>query len=254
MRPLPTDFADQFEVLQVSPDLTPQANDAITAAAAHGFVAATGLQRARAGDITVMAAEPHIREFCPNDESRFGSEPQMVRWLQQGRKMVGLYAVHDVISVSLNEADSLTPADVQQAACGWYGLARQMVTTAYRVGTVGQWLAAERRFDEHDRFKLGLPLGEIVTAVALRDGVMPGQLSLETWASNSGANRLYDQMRYRQPDWFKPEPADRPTLRPVGDVITVPGLGERTVRYDQELQTAVVEDLRLFKTYQPDAA
>jgi len=146
----------------------------------------------------------------------------------------------------------LTMADLEPVEWSWYGykhndhLPDAHVTTAYRVGERGQQAARERRIDDQDTFKLGLPLGQITTAFALQHGVNWYELSLETNASNIHANKLYDLMHYREDPDVPPEDIVRPTLHRAGEIIN-----GHAVYFDEEQGRNMVRDKRLYKRYDP---
>lgn len=256
MDDFPRTYAKEFEPIMPDSDLTEQANTAIGELAAHGFVVATGVQPSQVEQLRRMAGQDHIREYCPNDVVRFGDD--LEGWMHKGRQLVGIYAVHGVQSVPERNIRDVPAYAVGMVAYGWYGpqpnqaIPEADITTAYRNSKDGGFLARFRRHGPEDRFSLGIHLGEMVTGLALRDGVEPGRLSLETYASNK-ANRLYDAMRYRSPDGIVPQPVERPTLRPVGEAVPNPIDDDPLkVRYDAEKGHNVVRDWRLFKRYQPD--
>lgn len=94
--------------------------------------------------------------------------------------------------------------------------------------------------DEDDRFKLGLPLGELVIAtVVLRYGVDPSEISLEAWRSNK-ANGLYDTLG------FGPTLAEEDDIRPT---LEEPGvkIDGHEVFYDAATDRNMVQDTRLFR-------
>ncbi len=162
--------------------------------------------------------------------------------------MVGIYASKWPEPFQLDNLPDVPERGLIQVAYGWFGpeqnkhIPEADITTAYRVGEGGRRLSRERRFDEADKFKLGLPLGELVVAVATAQYGLPVEkISLETWESN-GANELYDQLGFVQPDDVEPQPDVRPTLKEVGNEIN-----GNIVYHDLEKGKNMVADRRLFK-------
>lgn len=245
----PTQFVPELRFLTSEDNLGDRADEAIDNLAAHGFVIAEGVHLSQVGRISEMAGEQHIVEYCPNDKRRFGSIEKVAAWLGKGggRGMVSIFEVIDEDRpLSEDDIRSLNADDVSQVAYGWSGFGVNEhipgadITTAYRVGQRGRELAYERRNGEEDRFKLGLPLGELVIATAvLRYGADPRQISLEAWESNK-ANGLYDTLGFG-PTAVKQEDV-RPTLEEVGTVVS-----GNEVFFDESAGNNMVRDTRLFR-------
>lgn len=245
----PTTFASELHFLTEEDNLGDRASQAISTLAEHGFVAAEGVHLSQVGSIAAMAGERHIVEYCPNDLKRFGSEEKVATWLGKGggRGMVGIFeVVGEDDPLSVGDIHALTSNDVSQVAYGWSGFGVNEhipgadITTAYRVGRRGRELALERRVDEDDRFKLGLPLGELVIATAvLRYGADPSEISLEAWRSNK-ANGLYDTLGFGPT--LAEEDDIRPTLEERGTRID-----GHEVFYDPAADKNMVQDTRLFR-------
>lgn len=247
----PKQLAVDFHPLAPGSGLGEQADEAIHLLAEHGFVAAVGVHQRHIGELAVMARQPHIVEYCPNDPGRFGDAIKVQNWLHKGRAMVGLYATKWDRQLDEAQLPDITSRQVIQVAYGWFGpetnkhIPDAGITTAYRVGESGRRLARESRLDASDKFKLGLPLGRLVVSVATNMyAIEPDTISLETWESN-GANALYDILGFVQPEGVEPVEDVRPTLKPVGTVVNghTVFLGE-----DKNGQpTNMVKDRRLFK-------
>jgi hypothetical protein len=198
-------------------------------------------------ELAEMSGQSHIVEFCKSDPGRFGDKPKVQEWLQKRRVMVGIYAVQDQKdSVDFADPATFRSENLTQVAYAWFGPETDKegndtgeITTAYRVGEAGRELSRERRHDKDDKFKLGLPLGRLVTAVATGVyGVDAERITLETWASNL-ANELYDLLGFVLTG-EREEP--RPTLEEVGTVIN-----GNVVYFDEKKRCNMVVDTRLFK-------
>lgn len=187
--------------------------DGLVVLGAHGAVAAVGLDEATVPLVAAAATEPGIVEFCPNDGTRFADVSAARRWAAKGRAFVGITVAGDRGARTL-------------LAYGWSGpehndhVPGADVTTAYRVTAAGQALARRVRAVAHVEFRLGLVLGELVVATAVAvGGADPSAVSLETWASNRAARRVYADLGFVQPDGVAEVPAVRLTLQPVGAAV-----------------------------------
>lgn len=248
----PTSFTSELRPLQPGYGLSEPTDTLLQELQAHGFVVAVGVHESQLDNLADMASQPHIREFCPNDVGRFGSEPRVRTWLQRGigRVMVGIYTVNGQ-SGSLTEEHiaSLQAEDLTQVAYGWFGAEPTPhmppgvdITTAYRVGQQGRDLARQRRTNPERPLSLGLSIGKAVLAVATElYGIAPERIGLETWESNQAANKLYDLLGFQQ---VAAEDAVRPTLQQVGDKV-----GNNIVFH--RLAEILVQDRRLYKVLAP---
>jgi hypothetical protein len=246
----PTSFAPDLRLLTPDMGLGDHADGALYDLAEHGFVAALGVHERQLGRLATMASEPHIQEYCPSDSERRFSTPEMAQeWQLKGRVMVGIYDVEGhATALDVDDIPYIGSDELSQVAYGWFGpetnehIPTAPITTAYRVGERGRLLSRLRRHSETDHFKLGLPLGRLVTAAALNIyDVRPSELSLETWKSN-GANSLYDILGFVQPEGVESVDDVRPTLRPIGDTVN-----GNVVYFDLKKKRHMVGDTRLFK-------
>lgn len=243
----PTNFVDEFIPLVPGSGWGEEFDFALWELEMRGFVVALGVHDDFLGDLANMASQRHITEYCPSDPGRFGDRKKVRDWLEKGRVMVGIYAVNDrEKGIDFTNPAVFTRENLEQVAYAWFGPETddegnptKTITTAYRVGEAGRRLARERRLDENDKFKLGLPLGRLAIAAATDIyGVEEDDITLETWASNA-ANILYDLLQFVETG-RKVEA--RPTLEPVGTVIN-----GNEVYYDEARQQNMVLDCRLYK-------
>lgn len=227
--PYPTALAEDLTFLTPDMGLGERADAALADLHEHGFVAAAGLTEYHAGSLAVIAAEPHIVEYCPNDKKRFGTLAATAKWVGKGggRGMVGIYTVEGNNGEPLSAADieNITSQDVHMVADGWsgYDLNKHIpgadITTAYRSSREGQELARARRNGPEDKFGLGMPLGELVIASGVSlYGVDPRQISLETWDSNEKAVALYERLGFvHRASHYDIRPTLKPVSTEVGD-------------------------------------
>jgi len=252
-----TDFVDELEVLTPSMLSDQVGAAALNSMAQRGFVMTIGLTRESVPDLARIGAQPHIVEFAHRDATRrFPNEEAVSKWLSKRRFPLLGFAVEDfTLGDTLSEADmkALDLGDLTMVDYGWFGpeqnkhIAGADVTTAYRVAEEGRRLSRERRFNEADKFKLGLPLGQVLTAVAIDiSGVEPAEISLETFASNRAANAMYDLMHFREDPNVPPIACVRPTLKAVGEEVD-----GKPVYFDELQGGNMVEDFRLNKRYDP---
>ncbi len=183
---------------------------AVLALREGGLVAVAGLSTTMLPDIQAIATENDVQEFCPNDSGRFAYS-NVGQWVAKGggRGFVGIGQLE-------------ASGRLRVVGYGWSAFKENKaiigadITTAYRVGSAGNQLAREIGPD----FRMGLLLGELVIASAVHlYGANLRQISLETWASNTRARKLYDKIGFVQPLGVKPKPDYRPTLAPIGTVI-----------------------------------
>jgi hypothetical protein len=248
----PTSFTPELRPLQPGYGLSEPTDTLLQELRAHGFVMAVGVHESQLDNLADMASQPHIREFCPNDVGRFGSEPRVRKWQQKGtgRVMVGIYAVNGE-SGPLDEdrVASLRAEDLTQVAYGWFGAEPTPhmppgvdITTAYRVGQQGRELARKRRTNPEQLLSLGLSIGKAVLAVATElYGIAPERIGLETWESNEAANKLYDLLGFQL---VAAEEDVRPTLQRAGSNI-------RNKIVFHRLAKILVQDRRLYKVLAP---
>lgn len=141
-----------------------------------GFELHAGLTEAAASQLTKMALEPAIQEYCPNDSgSRFIDIDATRQWLQKGRA---------VFLVMKKQGTAL-----QLAGYGWTGsgttalIASGRTTFAIRVGELGQGKG------------LATPFARlIISASAVRNQAK--DFWLETWASNAAAVHVYHKIGF----------------------------------------------------------
>lgn len=158
----------------------------------EGFEIEAGLRRQDVADITEIAGQEAVREFCPNDlEKRFGDEPMAEAWLAKngGR---GVFLLRHIGSRAL-------------AGYGWTG-----------AGTCQELPDCETTFAVRlsEKFAgrgLGTPFTTAIVAgsVALFEA---RRMGLETWASNTAAVRTYVKAGAQ---FVTTSDAVRPTLHPA---------------------------------------
>jgi len=237
----PKDFAPEFVPLVPDSGWGEEFDFALRELEAHGFVVALGVHGDFLDDLSDMAKQEHIIDFCSSDPDRFGDKKKVEEWLQKGRVMVGIYATREG-TLDFTDPATFATENLQQVAYSWFGPEKHdptKITTAYRVGAAGRQLAYERRFSDDDKFKIGLPMGQLVTAVATQIyGAEGKDITLETWASNK-ANELYDILQFMQTGTKEDV---RPTTKPVGTVIN-----GNVVYYDEKRKRNMVKDTRLYK-------
>ncbi len=192
-----------------------------------------------------------MAEYCANDGTRFGTLKATKKWIAKGggRGLVAIYTVGGNTGQELTEADlaQLTSDDVHMVADGWSGFDLNKhipgadITTAYRNSEEGTRLAYERRKGPDDKFKLGLPLGELVIGAGIGlYGAAAKKVSLETWGTNTKARTLYEQMGF---ELVATKEDTRPTLKPVSTVINGNVVYEE-IREGKSVH--LVEDIRCF--------
>lgn len=166
----PSSFSDQPMALEGH--IGKLGNEALNAIREKGYSIAVGVNEHYAACIGSMSCQPHIKEYCPNDqtESRFSTVVSTENWLKKG----GGRAVFLLLKGSIsNQADL--------AGYGWTGLApceqlpNHPVTSAYRIGelALGKGLAKP--------FIQAIVSG---TNALYAKGIGIG---LETWQSNPAA-------------------------------------------------------------------
>jgi hypothetical protein len=230
MAQFPNAFAEQ---MQLSPqDLGSQAaNEAARSLAERGFVVEAGITPYLAGAIGQMATQPHIVEYCPNDATRFGTEPAVRRW-------IGKNGGPQVLAISKIQENG----DRRPIGWGWEGmgdteeLPDHPITFAVRLGEEG--------------LKQGLAVPFtilIVAGSAALSGADPRNVGLETWGSNKAVG-VYEKAGF-VPVTTKDDV--RPTLQPVGTVIN----GKTVVAGKYKGKPAnLVADVRHYMAYQGDLA
>lgn len=223
----PVEMVDRVRPL-TGGELGPRGAAAVTSLTGVGLRAMVGLDEPTRAAMAAAAGEPHIVEFCPNDAKRFADPAAGRAWMAKGRGLV-----------------TIVDGDGTLLAYGWSGVERNGhvpgadVTTAYRVTAAGQ--AAARRARAVDpSFRLGMVLGDLVVATAAHVWGAPAeQISLETWASNAVARRLYADLGF---ELVAEAPDERPTLQPIGAIVA----GE-VVRADADRPGRhIVADARCF--------
>lgn len=230
----PTELAVAASTLDLGVDLGPRGSAAVATLTDLGLRAVVGLDASLLAGLASAAGEDHIVEYCPNDRSRFGDLGAATKWAAKGRGFVAILGPADT-------GDSLL-------AYGWSGIERNDhvagadITTAYRVTRAGQDVARALRAERGTPFRLGLVLGELVIASAVRlfDGA-PDEVSLETWRSNATARHLYELLGFVQLPDAPDVPATRPTLEPLGSHVH-----GASVRVDDASGGRIVDDARCF--------
>jgi hypothetical protein len=178
-----------------------------------------------------MATQPHIVEYCPNDSTRFGTEPAVRKW-------VGKNGGRQVMALSKIQANG----DRRPIGYGWEGMGEceelpdNPITFAVRLGKegIGQGLA--------------VPFTTLIVAgSAALSGANPKKVGLETWGSNKAVG-VYEKAGF-VPVFSKQDV--RPTLHPVGTVVNgaVVFAGEFKGR-----AANMVEDTRFYMAYKGDLA
>jgi ribosomal protein S18 acetylase RimI-like enzyme len=145
--------------------------------AGRGFEVRLGLTTEFAREISAMALEPSIREYCPRDSGeRFADLESAGRWLSKGRAMFLLLKRSDNDKLSL-------------AGYGWSGAVSSPkapggeITFALRIGETGQGQGLATPFSRL-----------ILSASAVLYGAK--NIWLETWASNGGAVHVYHKLGF----------------------------------------------------------
>lgn len=227
MAKFPTTFAETTQPLPSN--LGDVGDAAVERLAEKGFEVVYGLTEYMAGSMATMAVcDKGIQEYCPKDsQSRFATMESTKRWL-------GKHGGRGVLLLLEN-----LPDDGQRlAGYGWTGLessgSEADVTFALRVGPAarGKKLAAD-----YSRL--------IVSGSAALFDIDPSNVTLETWASNIGAGRVYEATGFVET--HRTEGQVRPTLQPIGTKVN-----DRIV-YEDSGRT-MVEDTRRFMAYQGDIA
>ncbi len=188
-----TDFPNKFDETTGSlPDgLGPAGAEAAGQLADRGYEVRLGLTSEFAREISAMALEPSIREYCPRDSGeRFADLESTGRWLSKGRAMFLL----------LKHSDS---GQFKLAGYGWSGSLSSPrapggeVTFALRIGEAGQGQGLATPFSQL-----------ILSTTAVLYGAK--NIWLETWASNGGAVHVYHKLGFT-------DVAEAPDQRPLPD-------------------------------------
>jgi hypothetical protein len=168
MSQYPTTFAETHTPLDLY-GLDELGREALISLQKQGFEVVSGIQREDVPEVTAIAGQTAVREFCRNDmDTRFGDEPMVERWLQKkgGRGMFLLRRLGNI------------------AGYGWTGaeeceeIPGSETTFAVRV---------------NDKFS-GQRLATPFTTVIVSDSVArfgASNISLETWGSNTKAVKAY---------------------------------------------------------------
>lgn len=174
-----TDFPDKFaEATRLLPDgLGPAGAEAAQQLADRGYEVQLGLTPESAREISTMALEPSICEYCPRDSGeRFTDLESAGRWLSKGR----------AIFLLLKRSDS---GQLKLAGYGWSGAGSSphvpdgQITFALRIGETGQGQG------------LATPFSQLILfASAVLYGAK--NIWLETWASNGGAVHVYHKIGF----------------------------------------------------------
>ncbi|HVS58826.1 MAG TPA: GNAT family N-acetyltransferase, partial [Candidatus Saccharimonadales bacterium] len=158
----------------------------------EGFEVEVGLRRQDVADITEIAGQEWVREFCPNDlDKRFGDEQMVEAWLAKngGR---GVFLLRHVGERAL-------------AGYGWTG------AEATPELPDCETTFAVRLNEQYAGNGLGTPF---TTAIVSGSMAVFGacRTSLETWASNASAIRTYTRVGAQL---VTTRDDRRPTLRPA---------------------------------------
>lgn len=170
MAEFPTTFAEDLLPLQFV-ELDDKGSEAVKTLADKGFEVVAGVRRADVPEITAIANQDGVREYCPNDlATRVGDEPMMETWLTKngGR---GAFILRRIGKTSVS-------------GYGWVGqeenrnLPKCESTFAIRI----------------DEAEGGKGLGSLyTTAIVAGSAALYGakKIGLETWGSNTSAVRAY---------------------------------------------------------------
>ncbi len=208
----PTTFTPELQIITPDMGLGEEIDATLHNLRERGFVVGYGLTERLAGSLALTANEPHILEFCPTQPERFGDEALAKKWQSKGRMMGTINHVigHKNEPLSMADLRAVTEEDLEDDAHSWAGLLANEhipeadVTTAYRVVKRGL----------HQGLARPLVTVTVGLTTALHD-IAPERISLESWVSNTYANRVYDAdfvERALQKDM-------RPTRQKVGSVI-----------------------------------
>ncbi len=176
MTDFPNSFADETKPVP-SVGLGQPAVEAVQQLAAKGYEVHFGLTPELAQALTVMARQPSIQTYCPNDSGRrFTNQAAAGHWLAKRRGMFLLLKRTDDSKLRLagygwagNETSSLVPGGE--------------TTFALRVGEAGQGQGLATPF-----------AWLIVAASAVLYGAQ--NMWLETWGSNGGAVHVYHKIGF----------------------------------------------------------
>jgi hypothetical protein len=231
----PTQMVKRPETLLYDDGFSADYAQAISNVRTAGLFAQVGLSEERRRQVLAAAYGRDIREYCPNDISRFGTVAAGERWAAKGRAMVMI----------VDQIDRLM-------AYGWAGpeenkkIPDAPVTTAYRVTAAGKKFAAEMK-KSRPTFSMGYLLGSLVIPTAMRFGAAPSELSLETWESNIPANKLYAKLGFVLR--AESELEERSTFAEVG---TANSTGHVVLPGNEEFAPQRVEDRRLYYQFAPE--
>lgn len=189
MTNFPTDFANEPTVLKGN--LGTRGDEALQFLEERGFVVLAGLTREHVKAISLMANEPHIKEYCPNDctNSRFADEDSTQKWLDGGR---GVF----LLAKKINQ-------NYEPVGYGWVGTKKTdeipggETTFALRLGQAG----------------LGQGLSEPFSAAVLEGAKKlygASKIWLETWGSNEAAVHVYKKLGFKL---INQKPGKRPTVK-----------------------------------------
>lgn len=230
--PMPTALAEQLQPLPQ--ELGVRGNQARLNLARKGLFVFSGLTREIVSSTGIMAQQPHITEFCPNDSNRFGSIQRAEGWVKKhgGRAFFPLMRYvgereFDFSSMSPTQlelmVDGVHPDVCRQVGSGWTGH-----EPSEQKKTAMPFTFAERLSQETKGQRASVDYAVMIVAgTAAMHGV--AEIGCQTWKSNNASN-TYERAGFH----FVPgteETAMRPTL----------------VRPGPEK----VEDVRLFMAFDP---
>lgn len=196
----PDTFAEHTTPLPLD-KMGTRAADAAAELALHGFEVHTGLTPEHAKSMSLIAQQPSIREYCPNDSTNQFATPESTdAWLREGDETLHMYGRGVFLLLHWGDADT-----AQLAGYGWTGpeasdrVPGGQVTFAVRMNEAFQGNRAARPF---------------TTLILAGSAALYGAKSvwLEAWGSNTRATRTYEDAGFlHHPD--ASEFAVRPSVK-----------------------------------------
>ena len=177
MIPFPDSYVSELRPLpaeQVSED----GRAAIESLRTKGYEVQAGLTPEYADAIAVMALEPSIKEYCPNDSgSRFINRQTTAEWLSKKRATFLL----------LNKSDD---GQFELAGYGWVGAKQNSLIPG------GETTFSLRVSENHQGKGLASPFS--VSMLAAATAIYgPKHMWLESWESNGGAVHIYHKIGFQ---------------------------------------------------------
>lgn len=177
MIPFPDSYVSELRPLpaeQVSED----GRAAIESLRTKGYEVQAGLTPEYADAIAVMALEPSIKEYCPNDSgSRFINRQTTAEWLSKKRATFLL----------LNKSDD---GQFELAGYGWVGAKQNSLIPG------GETTFSLRVSENHQGKGLASPFS--VSMLAAATAIYGAKhMWLETWESNGGAVHIYHKIGFQ---------------------------------------------------------